>query len=90
MQSQIAVHRSGLNAFASVGRAGFGSDSPSSTGGGSVGYNEMLQNDQWLRKEGGACPAPFAFLHRTVASNEIDRIKDVPCRIKSISSFRSG
>ena len=44
MQSQVAVHRS---AFASIGRVGFGSDSPSNTGGGSVGYNEMLQNDQW-------------------------------------------
>ena len=47
MQSQIAVHRSGLNAFASVGRSGFASDEPSNTGGGSIGYNEMLQNDQW-------------------------------------------
>lgn len=47
MQSHIAVHRSSLNAFASVGRSGFASDEPSSTGGGSVGYNEMLQNDQW-------------------------------------------
>ena len=46
-QSHVAVHRSGLNAFASVGRSGFASDEPSSTGGGSVGYNEMLQNDQW-------------------------------------------
>jgi hypothetical protein len=46
-RSQVAVHRSGLNAFASVGRSGFASDEPSSTGGGSVGYNEMLQNDQW-------------------------------------------
>jgi len=45
--SQVAVHRSGLNAFASVGRSSFTSDEPSSTGGGSVGYNEMLQNDQW-------------------------------------------
>jgi hypothetical protein len=44
---QVAVHRSGLNAFASVGRAGFASDDPSNTGGGSIGYNEMLQNDQW-------------------------------------------
>jgi hypothetical protein len=43
----MAVHRSGLNAFASIGRAGFASDAPSNTGGGSVGYNEMLQNDQW-------------------------------------------
>jgi hypothetical protein len=47
MQSRVAVHRSGLNAFASIGRSGFASDEPSSTGGGSVGYNEMLQNDQW-------------------------------------------
>ena len=47
MQSQFAAHRSGLNAFASIGRSGFASDEPSSTGGGSVGYNEMLQNDQW-------------------------------------------
>ena len=35
-QSQVAVHRSGLNAFASIGGAGFASDAPSSTGGGSV------------------------------------------------------
>jgi hypothetical protein len=47
MQSQVAVHRSGLSAFASIGRSGFASDEPSNTGGGSVGYNEMLQNDQW-------------------------------------------
>lgn len=47
VQSRVAVHRSGLNAFASVGRSNFASDQPSSTGGGSVGYNEMLQNDQW-------------------------------------------
>jgi len=46
-QPQIVAHRSGLNAFASIGRAGFASDAPSNTGGGSVGYNEMLQNDQW-------------------------------------------
>jgi hypothetical protein len=45
--NQTAAHRSGLNAFASIGRAGFASDAPSNTGGGSVGYNEMLQNDQW-------------------------------------------
>lgn len=32
-----AADRSGLNAFASTGRAGFASDAPSSTGGGSVG-----------------------------------------------------
>jgi hypothetical protein len=47
IQSQVAVHRSGLSAFASIGRSGFASDEPSSTGGGSIGYNEMLQNDQW-------------------------------------------
>ena len=47
MQSRVAAHRSGLNAFASVGRSGFASDEPFSTGGGSVGYNEMLQQDQW-------------------------------------------
>jgi hypothetical protein len=35
-QIQIAAHRSGLNAFASIGRAGFASDAPSSTGGGIV------------------------------------------------------
>jgi hypothetical protein len=46
-QKQIVAHRKGLSAFASVGRVGFASDQPSSTGGGSVGYNEMLQNDQW-------------------------------------------
>jgi hypothetical protein len=46
-QSQVAVHRSGLNAFASIGGAGFASDALSLTGGGSVGYNEMLQTDQW-------------------------------------------
>jgi hypothetical protein len=46
-QSQVAVHRSGLNAFASIGGAGFASDAPSLTGGGSVGYNEMLQTDEW-------------------------------------------
>jgi hypothetical protein len=47
MQTQIATHRSGLNAFASIGRSSFSSDEPSATGGGSVGYNEMLQQDQW-------------------------------------------
>jgi hypothetical protein len=45
--NQTAAHRSGLNAFASVGRVVSGSDSPTATGGGSIGYNEMLQNDQW-------------------------------------------
>lgn len=46
-QTQVAVHRSGLNAFASIGRSGFASDEPFNTGGGSLGYNEMLQTDQW-------------------------------------------
>jgi hypothetical protein len=46
-RSQVAAHRSGLNAFASIGRSDFSSDQPSATGGGSVGYNEMLQQDQW-------------------------------------------
>jgi hypothetical protein len=36
-QIRIAARRSGLNAFASIGRAGFASDAPSSTGGDSVG-----------------------------------------------------
>jgi hypothetical protein len=36
-QIRIATRRSGLNAFASIWRAGFASDAPSSTGGGSVG-----------------------------------------------------
>jgi len=35
--NQIAAHRSGLNAFASIGRARFASDATSNTGGGSVG-----------------------------------------------------
>ena len=47
MQSQVAAHRSGLTAFASIGRSGFASDEPFNTGGGSLGYNEMLQTDQW-------------------------------------------
>lgn len=34
---QITADRSGLNAFASIGRSGFVSDEPSKTGGGSVG-----------------------------------------------------
>jgi hypothetical protein len=46
-QPQIVAHRSGLSAFASVSRAASSSDSPANTGGGSIGYNEMLQNDQW-------------------------------------------
>ena len=36
-QIQIAADRSGLNAFASIGRSSFASDEPSNTGGGSVG-----------------------------------------------------
>jgi hypothetical protein len=36
-----------LNAFARIGRPDFSSDTPANTGGGSIGYNEMLQNDQW-------------------------------------------
>jgi hypothetical protein len=35
--NQIAAHRSGLNAFASIGPAGFASDNPSNTRGGSLG-----------------------------------------------------
>jgi hypothetical protein len=45
--NQIAARRSGLNAFASVGRSVSSSDTPANTGGGSIGYNEMLQYDQW-------------------------------------------
>jgi hypothetical protein len=44
---QIIAHRSGLSAFASVSRAASSSNSLANTGGGSIGYNEMLQNDQW-------------------------------------------
>jgi hypothetical protein len=44
---QIVAGRSGLNAFASVVRGVSNSDSPAATGGGSVGYNEMLRDDQW-------------------------------------------
>jgi hypothetical protein len=43
----VAAHHSGLNAFARIGRPDFSSDTPANTGGGSIGYNEMLQNDQW-------------------------------------------
>jgi hypothetical protein len=46
-QKQIVAHRSGLSAFASVSRAASSADIPANTGGGSIGYNEMLQNDQW-------------------------------------------
>ena len=43
----VAAHHSGLNAFARIGRPDFSSDTPANTGGGSIGYNEMLKNDQW-------------------------------------------
>jgi hypothetical protein len=46
-QPQIVAHRSGLSAFASVSRGDSSSDTPVNTGGGSIGYNEMLKNDQW-------------------------------------------
>jgi len=46
-QNQIVAHRKGLSEFASVSRGVSSSDTPANTGGGSVGYNEMLQNDQW-------------------------------------------
>jgi hypothetical protein len=45
--NQIAAHRSGENAFASVPLYSAGSDNPASTGGGSTGYNENLRTDQW-------------------------------------------
>lgn len=45
--NQIVAHRSGLSAFASVSHGISNSNSPANTGGGSIGYNEMLQNDQW-------------------------------------------
>jgi len=44
---QIAVGRSGLNAFASVPRTASGIDSPALTGGGSFGYNESLRTNEW-------------------------------------------
>ena len=43
--AQFVANRGGMSAYASVGRSGFASES--NTGGGSVGYNEMLKNDQW-------------------------------------------
>jgi hypothetical protein len=46
-QNQIVARRNGLSAFASVSRGIANPNSPANTGGGSVGYNEMLQNDQW-------------------------------------------
>ena len=44
-QGKIAAHLNGLHAFAMVprGPAGSGTNDPSLTGGGSAGYNEMLQ-----------------------------------------------
>ena len=42
-----AARRSGLNAFARVPDAAFGSGGPQGTGGGSIGYNENLRTDQW-------------------------------------------
>jgi hypothetical protein len=43
---RIAERRSGLHSFAMVPRPGspFNSDSPANTGGGSLGYNEMLRS----------------------------------------------
>jgi hypothetical protein len=45
--NQIAAHRSGENAFASVPHVSAGTDSPALTGGASTGYNENLRTDQW-------------------------------------------
>ena len=43
--AKIAVGRNGLNAFAMVpGPNSTDSNSPGATGGGSLGYNEMLRN----------------------------------------------
>jgi hypothetical protein len=44
---QIAVHRSGLNAFASVPNTASGLDNPALNGGGSVGYDESLRTNAW-------------------------------------------
>lgn len=41
------TRRSGLNAFAKVPQATFGSRDPQAPAGGSIGYNEMLRTDQW-------------------------------------------
>ena len=41
----MPVCRGGMSAFASLRHSGFASES--NTGGGSGGYDEMLQNDQW-------------------------------------------
>ena len=43
--SQVAVQRTGLNAFASIPLTASAIDSPSVTGGGSTGYNENLRTD---------------------------------------------
>jgi hypothetical protein len=44
--NKTAVRQSGLHAFAMVPGPGsaFNSNSPAATGGGSLGYNEMLRN----------------------------------------------
>jgi hypothetical protein len=44
---QIAAHRNGLNAFASVPRAASAVDDPTLTGGGSIGYDEDLRTNEW-------------------------------------------
>ena len=46
---KIAVRQRGLTAFAMVPHASAGSDpnSPGATGGGSLGYNQSLQNNNW-------------------------------------------
>jgi hypothetical protein len=46
---KIAVRQRGLNAYAMVPHAPAGSDpnSPAATGGGSLGYNQMLYNNEW-------------------------------------------
>lgn len=45
-QQQAAVRRSGIDAFAMAPREQVGpaADQPANTGGGSLGYNEMLEN----------------------------------------------
>lgn len=45
--SHRATRRSGLNAFAAVPGRAPGSVGEQATGGGSIGYNENLQTDQW-------------------------------------------
>jgi hypothetical protein len=42
-----ATQRSGLNAFAAVPGGLSGSLRPQDTGGGSIGYNNNLRQDQW-------------------------------------------